>query len=89
MVRPSLRTRAIKKKRLTLPGGDKTTHYRKKHVSKAHCSDCGSELAGVPAKRAAEIKKIPKTSRRPERAYGGTLCHTCVEKKMRQKARDM
>ncbi|MGO9645993.1 MAG: 50S ribosomal protein L34e [Candidatus Bathyarchaeia archaeon] len=84
MPRRSLRTRSVKRKTLTLPGGRSTIHYRRKVMSTGSCSSCGRPLRGVPTSAA---RGIAKSSRRPSRPFGGQLCHNCLKEKIRQTAR--
>ena len=87
MPAPRYRTRLIKKRKMKLPGGRTTTHYKKKKVKKSKCANCGRLLSGVPRLSAAEIRKLPKTQRRPERPYGGHLCPQCLQELTKQAAR--
>ena len=64
------------------PSGRVVIHYRVRDPKPAKCGNCGAVLKGVPSKRPAALKKIPKTSRRPERPYGGVLCSSCARKKI-------
>ncbi len=75
---PRFRSRSFKRLRVKLPGGDNVIHYRRKGVSKAHCSLCGAVLPGVPTGRAEKIAKLSKTQKRPERPYGGVMCSKCA-----------
>ena len=87
MPRPRYRTRLIKKRKMKLPGGRTTTHYKKKKVKKSKCANCGRLLSGVPRLSTSEIRKLPKTQRRPERPYGGHLCPQCLQELTKQATR--
>ncbi|MCS3901824.1 50S ribosomal protein L34e [Methanococcus voltae] len=65
-----------------------TAHYRRKKQGVAKCGACGAVLNGVPNGRIAELSKLAKTEKRPERAFGGHLCPACVKKMMVEKARN-
>ena len=78
MVRPGLRSRSMKRKKVKKPGGNYVMHYWRPKPSKAVCAVCKKPLRGVPTLRPAKFKNIPKTKRRPNRPYGGTLCHKCL-----------
>jgi len=58
---------------------------RKGNVAK--CARCGKQLHGVPRLNASELKKLAKTQKRPERAYGGYYCSTCTKQLFKEKAR--
>lgn len=60
------------------PGGRNVMHYVKRKVGKPSCTKCTKELQSTARGRKAEIKKIPKSARRPERPFGGVLCSTCA-----------
>jgi len=69
------------------PGGRTTKHFRERKPSKAICSTCKKKLAGVPVQRPAKMANMPKSSKRPERPYGGVLCSSCTRRLLQQKAR--
>ncbi|USN45973.1 MAG: 50S ribosomal protein L34e [Candidatus Woesearchaeota archaeon] len=69
----------IKKK---APGGRQITHFRKRRPRQAVCAVCGTKLHGVPRLHPAEARNTPKTMKRPERAYGGVLCASCLKVKI-------
>ena len=78
MVRPALRSRSLRRRQLRTPGGRTVTHYEKRKPGPARCAVCGRPLAGVPRLRSSKLRKLPKTAKRPERPYGGYLCHRCL-----------
>ncbi len=69
------------------PGGRTKVQLRERKPSKAVCGTCKKPLSGVPRERPASLRKIAKTSRRPERPYGGVLCSPCTRALLRQNAR--
>jgi len=85
MPKPSQRTRSFRKRRVTTPGGKVRIHYTKKQPGIARCAECKKPLHGVPRGLPAEIKKVRKSQKRPERAYGGNLCASCARAKMKAK----
>ena len=87
MVEGRLKSRSYKRKKVRTPGGRLKTRYTRKRPGKAQCGECGRPLAGVPRVKETEMKKIPRTARRPERPFGGVLCSICSRKEMIQKAR--
>jgi len=84
MVRRNLRSRSLKRKKVRTPGKRLITHYEDKKTKIARCSVCGKPLHGVPRVKSSKMKKLPKTKRRPERPYGGTLCSKCMRKLFRE-----
>lgn len=64
------------------PGGKVIIAYEKRNPSQHKCSGCGIELIGIPRLRPTKMQNIPKTQRRPERAYGGYLCSACARRKI-------
>jgi len=78
MPRPRYRTKSLRKIKVRTPGGTLTMHYEKRHKGWYKCAVCGKPLAGVPR----EPKELPKSSRRPERPYGGYLCAECLRREL-------
>jgi large subunit ribosomal protein L34e len=87
MPAPRYRTRLLKKRRTKVPSGRTVTQYKKKKVNKSKCAVCGKLLSGVPRLSPSEMRKLPKTQRRPERSYGGYLCPQCLQELIKQAAR--
>ena len=79
MPRPMYRSRSLRRVYVRLPGGETTIHYERRKPRQAVCAICGKPLNGVPRVRSSEMKKLPLTKKRPERPYGGVLCHNCLE----------
>jgi len=69
------------------PGTKVVVKYEKRKPSKAKCGSCGGVLSAVPRLRPRKMQNTPKTKKRPERPYGGTLCSSCMRKKIIAKAR--
>lgn len=55
------------------PGGKTATKYKLRKPSRAVCPMTGEYLQGVPHARPANLRRLPKTKRRPQRAFGGVL----------------
>lgn len=79
-----LRTRSVKKMRVRTPGNRLVTHFKMEKVGVAKCNICKKPLHGVPRVIPSEMGKIPKSSRRPERPYGGNLCSECMRRVLRK-----
>lgn len=78
----------IKKIRVRLPSGRTVIKIKKKKPKAAACAVCKKPLHGVPRKHPVQLKKLAKTERRPERAYGGYLCSSCSRELFREKIRE-
>ena len=89
MPAPRYRSRSYRRIYRRTPGGRIVIHYKRRKPNKAKCAVCGAELHGVPRGTPVEIRKLPKTGRRPERPYGGYLCQRCLKRLMIQKARNL
>ena len=87
MPRPS--RRRAKAVSVKLPGGRTTVHYKDKRPGPARCAICHAPLGGVPRLRPSELRKLPKSSRRPERPGGGYICHRCLQYFLKMEARRM
>lgn len=75
MPRPALRSRSKKRRYVRTPGGDVKIHYKKKKKGVPKCALCKKPLRGVPA----DPRDLSKTEKRPNRPFGGYLCHKCLE----------
>ena len=72
------RTRTLRRIKVRTPRGVKT-HYKKRKPKAAHCGGCKKVLHGVPRGLPHQIRRLPKTQRRPERKYGGVFCPACLK----------
>jgi len=64
------------------PGGKLSVQYKKRKPQAAKCSECGTTLMGVPRALPSKMTNMPKTRKRPERPYGGSLCSKCMRQKI-------
>jgi len=62
---------------------------KRRKPSLAKCAICKKPLHGIKRLHQVEMKKLSKTEKRPERAYGGYLCSSCTREKFREKVRSM
>jgi large subunit ribosomal protein L34e len=85
-MRRSMRSRSLRAVKTKVPGNRVTVHFTRKLPNAARCGNCGKTLHGVPRLRPADLKKLAKTEKRPERPYGGHLCSACSRKVFREKA---
>ncbi len=80
MVKPGLRSKAQKRKKLRTPGNRNTTHYWRKPPSRAQCAICKKPLQSIPRLRPAKMTKTNKTSRVANRVESGRYCTICLKK---------
>ena len=83
MVRGALRSRSQARIKRKLPGNTTTVHYIRRRPKHAHCPITGEKLHGVPRLRPAQLRKLAKTKRRPNRAYGGKISPTALSRAIR------
>ena len=87
MPRPGLRTHSRRKVYVRTPGGRTVIHYEPRKPGPARCAICGRPLNGVPRLPRAELRKLAKTEKRPERPYGGYICHRCLARLLKESIR--
>ncbi|MEM2874946.1 MAG: hypothetical protein QW567_02860 [Candidatus Hadarchaeales archaeon] len=78
------RTGRYRKRSVRAVKGTRTL-YGEKTSRPASCASCGRPLAGVPRGKGA--RKAPRSSRRPNRPFGGYLCHACARNEIALRAR--
>jgi len=84
-MRRSMRTRAIKRFYVRTPGKRTVLHFRQKKTSHATCGSCCKKL-NRPRLTSMEVRKLSKSSRRPERPYP-ELCSKCMREKIKSRLR--
>jgi len=73
---------------LKLPGGGGLTiHYNKARVKASRCAKCGRILFAIPMKAPSELSRLPSSKKRPQRMFGGQLCHACLQESLKQAVR--
>ena len=70
------------------PGARNVLHYVKRKPKAARCGGCNAILQGVPRDIPSKIARMSKTQMRPERIFGGNLCHACTRQKIIADARE-
>ena len=74
MTKTQNRSTSMRKVKRRVPSGESREYYsRRKTEGKATCAICRAKLRGVRSTGA-------KSSRRPERKFGGVLCPKCQKK---------
>lgn len=76
------KSRSLRRVFVKTPGSGTKIQYRKRKPSKKVCQDCGKNLQGIPSLIQSKLKNLPLTKKRPQRPYGGTLCSSCMRKKI-------
>lgn len=87
MVEGRKKSRTFRRVKVKTPGGKTVTQYKRRKPSKAKCAECTAVLAGVARALPRKMQNLPKTKKRPTRAYAGALCTKCARKKITLKAR--
>ncbi len=72
-----------------LPSGRVVARFKRGKTRAAKCAKCGKPLHGMPRLHQADMRKLAKTEKRPERAFGGFYCSACTRELFREKARGM
>lgn len=81
--------KAMKKVRKRTVSGKNVFVYRKGRTSSAVCNNCGREMHGMPRMTNAQIAKLAKSYKRPNRKFGGYLCSRCTKEFLRNTARNV
>ena len=87
MVRPSKSKSRTFRRVFTKTPTKTVIHYKRRRPNKPVCSICGVVLKGVPNLLPSKMKNMPKTKKRPSRAFGGVLCSKCAREKIKLEAR--
>lgn len=76
----------FRKRTVKVPGGRTVTRYLERKPKQARCAATGAVLHGIPRRDATRAKNAPKTTKRPERPYGGVLSSRAMRKKFLEEA---
>ena len=89
MTTPSkLKSRTFRRVKKVTPGNRNVTHFVKRKPGKAVCAVYGTPLSGVPHEIPTKLKNMPKSSKRPERPFGGILSSKAMREVIKEKARN-
>lgn len=77
--------RKAKKIKKRTPSGRSVIRRGRRNPSTAKCAGCGAILHGMPRLRPSDLRKIPKSKRKPNRPYGGRLCSKCMRDVFKKK----
>lgn len=87
MPAPRYRSRSKRRKNINTPSGITKIHYDKPNTSQKKCAGCGNPIKAIPRLRGPNIHKKSKAKRRPNRAYGGYYCPSCLQTKIKSAVR--
>lgn len=89
MVSGKFKSKSKRKVFVKVPGNTVKVHHSPRKPKRAVCPIYGTPLAGVPRKNPAELGKLAKSERKPERPFGGMLSSKATRDIMKDKARSM
>ncbi|HDI12673.1 MAG TPA: 50S ribosomal protein L34e [Hadesarchaea archaeon] len=81
------RTKGYKRRAVRTTGGRTVWHYKGARSGPAKCASCGRVLSGVPRLRGNAMRSLPRSSRMPNRPFGGYLCPACARRSIKAMAR--
>ncbi len=81
------KSRTFRRKNLRTVSGTKRVYLRRK-PKLARCSVTGETLKGVPRELPGKMAKKAKSSKRPERPYGGVLSSKAARGMLKARARE-
>jgi len=79
MPRINKRSRTFRRVYVKTISGKNVLHYKRRKPKIAHCANCGKVLHGIPRELPYKMRNMPKSQKRPERIFGGTLCPACTK----------
>lgn len=89
MVCGKFKSKSLRKVFVKVPGNTIKVHYSARRPNRAVCPVYGTPLSGVPRKNPAELGKLAKSERKPERPFGGMLSSKATREIMKDKARSI
>lgn len=87
MPQRKLRSRSLRRVKKVAPGGRNLLHYEGKKPKAGTCPITGEKLKGVPREKPSKMNNMPKSKKRPERAFGGVLSSKGARAVLKSKAR--
>lgn len=69
------------------PNGRLIVLVRRKKGDAPKCAICKRPLRGIKKYIPYELKHVNKSQKRISRPYGGYICHRCLERIIKEKAR--
>jgi len=90
MTQGRFKSRSMKRKVRKTPGKKLNKYHTRKKPKQPTCGKCKrKKLHGIPRLKVTLLKKIAKTVKRPQRAYGGTYCTKCSRETIKINKRDI
>jgi ribosomal protein L34E/ribosomal protein L14E/L6E/L27E len=86
MVQGKFKSSRLRQRKLKVPGGATKTRYLERKPKQAKCGETGEALHGIPRMSGNQAKNVPKTTKRPERPYGGVLSSKAMRNKFKGEA---
>jgi large subunit ribosomal protein L34e len=89
MVSGRHKSKTMRKVFVRIPSGVSVVRYKLRKPSRATCPMTGEKLQAVPNLRPNDLNQLPKTKKRPQRAFGGVLSSRAARRVIMSKARDV
>lgn len=86
MVNHKIKSNTFREKQVKTVNGTKKVYLRRK-PRLGICSVTGQTLKGVPRELPVNMRNMPKTSKRPQRPFGGVLSSQAAREELKKKAR--
>ncbi len=88
MPRPGMLTRGRANRRIKTPGNRTHVHRRTHHKAGGYCAISGDKLQ-LPRESIPRLsRKASKSSKRPNRPYGGAISHRALRRELTKQVRD-
>jgi large subunit ribosomal protein L34e len=82
-----IKSRSLRRVFKRVPSGISKVFYLKRKPSKSKCSNCSIVLQGMAPSITSKLRNSTKSSKRPQRKFGGNLCSKCTKQRIIQEAR--
>ena len=88
MARPGMLTRGGANRRIKTPGGHLKVHRRKYYKAGGICAISGNDLQLPKKSRSRLSRNTSKSSKRPNRPYGGMVSATALRREITREVRE-
>ncbi|MFW9918404.1 MAG: 50S ribosomal protein L34e [Candidatus Thorarchaeota archaeon] len=88
MPRPGMLTRGRANRRIKTPGGRIKVHRRKYYKAGGICSISGKDLQLPQKSKAQQSRNTSKSSKRPNRPYGGMVSSKALRREITREVRE-
>ena len=89
MVGGKYKSRKYRKIYKKTPGGRTAIHYMQRKAGMVGCAKCGSTIKGIKNVFASREGALPKSDKRINRIFGGSLCSRCSRIILKARAREL